>query len=183
MPAILTVVAAPAHASSCPLSVIITTTGLSANGFDLYIRDSKNLNSNTNTDPLSNITTTGTTNPVVNMSMLVTDCAGNPVSGATVVVSSDHQRDLEGATGGELLGFTPATQTSGFGEAPGNRIATVTSDAAGLAKVKICTATYSSADIGTTPRSGTWTITLSAPGFGQSTRTLTYRVFDGQPTV
>ncbi|HQI77387.1 MAG TPA: SdrD B-like domain-containing protein, partial [Candidatus Latescibacteria bacterium] len=49
--------------------------------------------------------------------------------GATVVIASDHQRDHEPpSTGGELLGFTPSTQTTAFGEAPGNRIATVTTD-------------------------------------------------------
>jgi len=165
------------------LTATIMTGGLSGNGFDLYLRDSKNTNSNTNTDPLANLVSS-ITNPVVNLSVLVTTCDGTPVPGATVVIASDHQRDHEPpSTGGELLGFTPSTQTTAFGEAPGNRIATVTTDSLGVARVKVCTATYSRVDIGFIPMSGTWTITMSAPGFATATQTFTYQVIDGLPTA
>src|SRR6188472_3300638 len=83
-------VAAPAYAASCAPTVTFVTTGLASGGYDLRLRDSKNQNSNSNTDPFNNAN--AILNPVVNLTFEVTDCAGTAVSGATVVVQSDHQR-------------------------------------------------------------------------------------------
>ncbi len=139
------------------------TTGLGSGGYDLRLRDSKNQNSNSNTDPFNN--DNAILNPVVNLTLLVSGCAGAAVSGASVVVQSDHQRDQEPpSAGGELLGFTPGSQQAGFGEQPGNRVATVTTDSDGTARVKICTATYSTEDQGDIPRNGTWTMAVTING-------------------
>jgi hypothetical protein len=172
-------VAAPAYAASCAPQVTFVTTGLASGGYDLRLRDSKNQNSNSNTDPFNNAN--AILNPVVNLTFKVTDCAGTAVSGATVVVQSDHQRDGEPpSAGGELLGFTPGSQQSGFGEQAGNRVATVTTAADGTARVKICTATYSVEDNGAIPRSGTWTMAVTINGV-TTTFTYTYQVIDGLP--
>ena len=58
------------------------TGGLSGNGFDLYLRDSKNTNSNTNTDPLANLVSS-ITNPVVNLSVLVKSLGITPTNSLT----------------------------------------------------------------------------------------------------
>jgi len=169
----------PAYAASCAPRITFVTTGLGSGGYDLRLRDSKNQNSNSNTDPFNN--TNAILNPVVNLTFEVTDCAGTAVSGATVVVQSDHQRDGEPpSAGGELLGFTPGSQQSGFGEQAGSRSATVTTAADGTARVKICTATYSAEDVGTISRSGTWTVAVTINGV-TTTSTYTYQVIDGQP--
>ena len=179
VPIVAVSVAAPAYAVSCAPSITFVTTGLASGGYDLRLRDSKNLNSNSNTDPFNN--ENSILNPVVNLTFQVTDCAGTAVSGATVVVQSDHQRDGEPpSAGGELLGFTPGSQMTGFGEQAGGRVATVTTSANGLARVKICTATYSAEDEDATSRTGTWTMAVTVNG-ATTTFTYTYQVIDGLP--
>ena len=56
----------------------------------------------------------------------------------------------------------------------------MTTAADGTARVKICTATYSVEDRGTTPRNGTWTMAVTANG-ATTTFTYTYQVIDGLP--
>jgi hypothetical protein len=123
---------------SCRPVVTILTPNLASGGFDLRLRDSKNQNSNSNVDPFNNADSI--LNPVVNLRLRVADCAGVAIADATVVVQSDHQRDQEiPSAGGELLGFTPGSLQSEFGEQPTDRVATVTTDADGEARVKVCT--------------------------------------------
>lgn len=174
---------APAYALSCTPVIKVLAPALDAgtsvdNSGKLTIRDSKNANSNTNTDPLSNVTG-GVTNPVVNMTIEVRAC-GEVVPGVTLVVSGDQVKDSEN---NYMIGFSPASQTSGFGESPTQRIATVTTGVAGTAVVKISTATYNGSDKPFIPRSGTWTVTASYSGGSAITNTYDYTVIDGVALV
>lgn len=89
-------------ATSCLAKVSISPTGLSGAGFDLYLRDSLNINTN-----------------VALMTLTATDLAGLPIIGASVSVFGDEQKDGEG---NYMIGFSPTSQTSGFGESPSKQI-------------------------------------------------------------
>lgn len=167
VPVIWTAAAAPALAASCKVLVEIDTAGLSGSGFDLYLRDTKSTNSATNTLP--------STTTVVNLRLRVT-CDGQPLPGAAIVVSGDNTKDGEGNF---MIGFSPTTQTSGFGESSVQKTASVVTDAAGLVTVKVSTATYSSVDCGSIPRSGTWWVMVD----GTTIIPFTYEVYDGSSQV
>ncbi len=160
--------AVPVIAASCDVAVTIETQGLSGGGVDLHLRDTKATNSETNVLP--------STTTVVNLVFLIT-VGGLPVEGVTVVVAGDDTKDSEGNF---MIGFSPSTQTSGFGESPTKRTAAVVSDASGLARVKVSTATYNQADCGHIPRAGTFNVAVTTE-CGSSNQSFTYRIFDGLP--
>ena len=170
-PTILATAAAPAYAVSMPCTAVVTTPGLANGVTDLYLRDTKATNSNTNTSP--------STTTVVNLTLRI-DCGGVSTAGVSVTVAGDTTTDGEG---NYMIGFSPATQTSGFGESPVQKVFTGTTDTNGEVKVKVSTATYSATggavDCGFVPRSGTWTVQVE----GQYTTTFTYTVYDGTPNI
>lgn len=168
-PALLVAASAPAYAASCPATTTIVTTGLAGNGVDLNLRDNKNQNNNTNISP-SNAR-------VVNLSLRVT-CGGVPVSGVSITVAGDSTKDGEGNF---MIGFSPASQTSGFTESPIQRTVTVLTDGSGQVRVKVSTAAYSADDCGAIPRSGTWSVSVSLGG--SSPTVFTYLIYDGTAVV
>lgn len=169
VPVVVVAAAAPSMAASCDVEVTVVTPGLSSGGFDLFIRDGKNLNSNTNTDP-------GGTRQVLNMTFAVT-VGGTPLTGASVTVTPDATLD---AQGNRMIGFSPSSQTSGFGESATPKIASVTTGGTGQFVVKVSTATYGSGDCPFIPRSGTFTVTVAAP-CATAVSVFTYQVWDASP--
>lgn len=164
-PAVVASVPAPSVALSDSCQVVVATTGLAGSGYDLYLRDGKATNSNTNTS--------GASITVVNLTLRVV-CASS-AAGLPFTVAGDNIKDGEGNF---MIGFSPATQTTGFGESTTQRTATGTTNAAGEFTVKVSTATYSAADCGSIPRSGTWTVTVDNQPFG-----FTYVIYDGPTTI
>mgnify|MGYP000601399765 CR=1 FL=1 len=109
------------------------------------------------------------------LTISVTDLGGAPVNGATVVVSGDEVKDVEG---NYMIGFSDVTQLVGFGESMTKRTSTQTS-AGGSIVTKVSTATYQRADCTTPnfPRTGNWTVVVSLPGCAPVTVPFTYRVY------
>ncbi len=170
IPTVTVAALAPQAAASPPVAVLIATAGLSSGGIDLNLRDTKATNSNTNTSP--------TTITVVNLTLTVVDYAGNPVAGATVSVAGDERKDIEG---NYLIGFSPSSQTSGFGESATKRtVSTLTTNAAGQVTVKVSTATYNGNDCLAAPwnSSGTWMVTVTYPGISPIVQVFSYVVYD-----
>ncbi len=170
-PVLVVATASPATAISGLLDVSLATAGIGANGYDLYLRDTKSTNSNTNTS-----TTTTTT---LNLTLAVT-WNGAPAAGAVVSVAGDQTFDGEG---NYMIGFSLVSQTSGFGESSTQKtVSNVTTNASGQMVVKVSTATYGQVDCGSIPRSGTFTVTVAFNGQTIS-ETYTYQVYDGAPIV
>lgn len=162
LPAIALAAAAPALAASGepPDLVMVTTSFSGVEGgvyYDLDLRDSLS------------------TNGLVKSVTFRLLNGGLPVVGTAMTVTGDETKDGEG---NYMIGFSPPTQTTGFGESPIKRIATLTTNALGEITVKVSTATYGSVDCGSIPRSGTFTV--SAAGI---TVTFTYLVKDGVALV
>lgn len=175
IPTITVAALAPAVAASPPVNVLIATTGLSSGGVDLNLRDTKATNSATNTSP--------TSLTIVNLSLTIVDYLGNPVPGATVAVAGDDRVEFEG---NYLIGFSPASQTGGFGESPTKKtVSALTTNAAGQIVVKVSTATYGAVDCPAAPwnSSGTWTVTVTYPGMTPIVKTFSYLVYDGIPVA
>ncbi len=170
VPVIWTAAAAPALAASCKVLVEIDTTGLSGSGFDLYLRDTKSTNSATNTSP--------STTTVVNLRLRVT-CDGQPLAGAAIVVSGDNTKDGEGNF---MIGFSPTSQTSGFGESPSKRVTAGTTSASGALSVKVSTATYGVVDCGQIPKTGVFTVVVTT-ACGAVPTVFTYQIWDGPTAV
>lgn len=153
---------APASAASCLAKVSISPTGLSGAGFDLYLRDSLNINAN-----------------VALMTLTATDLAGLPIIGASVSVFGDEQKDGEG---NYMIGFSPTSQTSGFGESPSKRVTAGTTSASGALSVKVSTATYGVVDCGQIPKTGVFTVVVTT-ACGAVPTVFTYQIWDGPTAV
>lgn len=155
-PAVIISAQAPAHAASGLVVTLVTTT-YQASGYSLLVKDSLDTNST-----------------VVSVTFKVTQ-GSQPLANTSVVVAGDAVLDGEG---NYMIGFSPTSQTSAFGESPTQRTATVTTDAAGQITVKVSTATYGKVDCGQIPRSGIFTVTVNGQAFQFS-----YQVYDAGTKV
>ncbi len=172
-PIIVLTTAAPAAAASGEvLQVRMITTALSANGFDISLEDTKN------TNPTTENTSRDNAQAVV-ATFRVTTPNGAPVPGATVTIATDGQRESQNNF---VIAVSAMNETS-FGEASVGRLSSVavTADDAGLAKVKVSTATYNQDDCDPVPvrRTGVITASASQTGFATGSAVLTYEVIDG----
>lgn len=184
VPAVAVAVSAPAVAMSGPLptlNVTLTPT-FSSNGVSLYLREGKVVG------PAPGIDTSTTNTRLAQVQFKITDAAGLPIVGAQVIVDGGNAKDGEG---NYLLGVfdlaAPATgpTSTSYPESPVKRSATVLSDAAGFATVKIATATWSKADCPTgyvgqlqVPTTGVVTVQVSVPGYATTTVPYSYIVYD-----
>ena len=165
-PAVVLAAPAPAYAASpCALTAVVQTGGVGGAGFDLDLRHSKRIASLTNTSPSNTA--------ILNLTLQVSDLAGNPVTGATVVMAGDETKDAEG---NYMIGFSDPSDLGTIPESPIKRISTQTS-VLGLVTTKVSTATYQAVDCPSVPRTGTWTVSLSLPGCAPVVVPFTYRVY------
>lgn len=161
---------APEAAASCAVTITMTTPGVSQPPYTLDLRDSLNRNA-----------AGGVLNSwqVKTVSFAVTTPTG-PLTGAAITMRGDSVKDAEG---NYMIGFSPSSATSGFGESAIQKTASVTTSAvAGTFTVKVSTATFSLLDCGSMPKSGTFWVDVVA-GCGVVTQAFTYRVSDGDSLV
>ncbi len=181
MPALVVAAPAPASAASqsaCTAVVTLVDSTVLAGGssVDLYLRDSKNQNSSS-TDPAANPAPAVNSSPVLNLTFSVYTTGGAPIAGLALMVAGDETRDSEN---NYMIGFSPTSASSGFGESSTKKTASVTTSATGTATVKVSTATYNNADCGFLPRFGTFTVSMTLP-CGSFMQDFSYQVYDGLP--
>lgn len=181
VPALVVAAPAPASAvspSACTATVTLVNSTVMAGGtsVDLYLRDSKNQNS-ASTEPAANPAPAVNSSPVLNLTFSVATTGGAPIAGLVLTIAGDETRDSEN---NYMIGFSPTSVSSGFGESSTKKTASVTTSATGTATVKVSTATYNNADCGFLPRFGTFTVSMMLP-CGSFSQEFTYQVYDGLP--
>ncbi len=167
VPTVIVGAPAQAFAASHTVAVSITTTGAGALGFDLYVKDTKNIG-----PPRVTSFTTGTSMPILAFQVLID---GLPAAGVTVTITPDANTDAEG---NQLLKFVSSTSPTNLLEATSVPPYSTTTSATGTFAVGVATATYFSTE--PRPRTGTFTVTVAATATPPATTiTFTYEVLDG----